>query len=118
MVRKAQPPPAIEPRIFRSLEEILAGIAKLQRRVQELDQLDIAEAVRTDNGADRVVTSNIRESIREVFGSSSPEFKEHEHIRLWAGPMFMNMSDHAVVDAKLRGRTMVKGILNGLIARL
>jgi hypothetical protein len=41
MVRRAAiPPPPIEPREFRSVEEIDFGIAKLERRVRELEELD------------------------------------------------------------------------------
>ena len=43
MARTRQtPPPPPELREFRSVEEIDIGIAKLQRRINELEQLDIA----------------------------------------------------------------------------
>lgn len=118
MARKRPDPPPIEPREFRSVEEIEAVISKLQRRIRELEELDVRAAVVEDTGADDVAESNVRETIREVFGSNSPEFQEHQHIRLWAGGMWMNMHPGEVIEAKERGRRQVIGVLNGLIGRL
>ncbi|MBI2891680.1 MAG: TIGR02391 family protein [Nitrospirae bacterium] len=118
MARKRPEPPAIEPREFRSVEEIERGIAKLRRRIEELEQLDIPAAVFNDTGAVDVARSNVRDSIREVFGPNSPEFREHEHIDIWAGGLYMGMHSSEIVEGKQRGRTQVIGILNGLIARL
>jgi uncharacterized protein (TIGR02391 family) len=119
MARTRQtPPPPPEPREFRSVEEIEIGIAKLQRRIKELEQLDIPAAYRNDSGEDKVAISNVRDTIRDVFGANSPEFMEHQYIKLWAGGMYMNMSDGASVDAKERGRIQTIGILKGLIGRL
>ncbi|MCC7051778.1 MAG: TIGR02391 family protein [Gemmatimonadaceae bacterium] len=108
----------IEVRIFASRYEIQRAIAKLERRIEELEQLDIRSAILGHSGADDVVISNIRETIREVFGQASPEFEEHKHIRLWAGPMYINMNDYEIITSTDRGRTSVNGVLNGLINRL
>jgi len=118
MPKKRIEPPLIEPRIFQSPEEIDAGISKIERRIRELETVDMVAAVRDDSGADDVARSNIRESIREVFGSNSPEFREHQHIDIWAGPLYMGMHPQEVLQAKERGRTQVIGILQGLIGRL
>jgi uncharacterized protein (TIGR02391 family) len=119
MPRSRQPePPPIEPHVFTSPEEIDRGIAKLNRRIEELDRLDIPAAITQHTGADDVVISNVRESIREIFGSNSPEFDEHQHIRLWAGPVYMGMSPEEIIRATEAGRNQVKGVLNGLIERL
>lgn len=116
--RKPDLPPPPEPQEFRSVAEIDAAVAKLKRRIEELDRLDVADALTNDTGADDVATSNVRNSILEVFGPNSPEFREHEHIRLWAGAMYINMSPHAILEATQRGVRQVKGILQGLIDRL
>jgi uncharacterized protein (TIGR02391 family) len=118
MPRRPPDPPPIVPRSFRSVEEIDAGIRKLERRIEELAQLDVRAAIMDDNGADDVVRSNIREAIRDVFGSDSPEFKEHGHISIWAGPMAINMGKERILEAKERGRVQVTSILQGLISRL
>lgn len=118
MPKRRPDPPRVEPRQFKSVEEIDAGIAKLERRIRELEQLDVAAAVLNDTGADDVVRSNVRETIREVFGQNSPEFNEHQHIELWAGPMYMGMPQRETVEGTERGRRQVIAILNGLTTRL
>jgi uncharacterized protein (TIGR02391 family) len=117
MAKRNEPPP-IEPRDFRSLEEIDAAIIKLKRRIKELEVLDVKASVLNRTADVEIAQSNVRESIRDVFGTNSPEFKEHVYIRLWEGPMLINMSDHAVLQSTERGRLVVIGILNGLIGRL
>src|SRR6185312_5683484 len=119
MTRNRQTPlPPPEPREFLSSEEIEGCIAKLQRRIKELEQLDMVAAYRNDSGEDKVAISNVRDSIRDVFGVNSPEFREHEDIQLWAGGFSLNMSDSEFVHAKERGRIQTIGILKGLIGRL
>jgi hypothetical protein len=85
MAKKRSEPPPIEPRVFQSPEEIDRGVAKLERRIAELEVVDMVAAVRDDTGVDDVVRSNIREAIREIFGPNSPEFKEHQYLDVWAG---------------------------------
>lgn len=118
MAKKQQDPPPAEPRQFKSVEEIDFGITKIERRIQELEQLDVQRAVLEDSGAVQVARSNIVDNIRDVFGPNSPEFREHEHIDIWAGGMYMGMSHGEIIEGKHRGRKKVIGILNGLIARL
>jgi len=118
MPKKRLEVPAIASREFRSPEEIDSAINRLRRRITEAQALDVASSVRTESGAKSVVESNIRESIREVFGTNSPEFKEHCYLRMWAGGMYMNMALGEVIQATERGRTLVIGVLNGLIGRL
>lgn len=108
--RNHQPPP-LEPKEFRSVDEIDRAIQKLERRIRELEQLDVPGAVLKDSGADDVAESNVRATIREVFGQNSPEFKEHEYIRISAGPTYKGMDPQGIIEAKERGRTQVLGIL-------
>jgi len=115
--RRPDPPP-VEPREFRSVEEIDSGIAKLERRIRDLEQLDVKAARRDHTAAAGVVQSNVRDTIREVFGPNSPEFNEHEHIDMWAGPLHMGMEPHEIVEAMEFGRRHMIGTLDGLIGRL
>jgi len=108
----------IEPRDFITIREIERAIAKLERRHSEVEALDVRAAVFEDSGDDDVVESNVRETIREVFGYNSAEFREHRYIRVWAGPTSTGMSKEAVAEAKERGRKQVATILRGLVARL
>ena len=50
--RARQPEPQIEPRVFTSTDEIDRGVAKLSRRIEELDRLDIQAAYAQHTGAD------------------------------------------------------------------
>jgi len=110
--------PVIEPRQWRTPEEIDRAVAKLQRRIAELEALDIQTAVLEDTGRDQVAESNVRETILEVFGQYSPEFIEHRHIRLSAKPLLINM-DKLNAALIIRGaKKQVIGILRGLIERL
>lgn len=118
MVKKRIEPPPIEPRDFRSAEEIDRGMAKLERRIKDLAELDIQAAVLQDTGAVTVAESNIRETIREVFGPNSPEFHEHQYLDIWAGGLRVGMPRSEIIEKKARGRERVTGILNGLIGRL
>jgi uncharacterized protein (TIGR02391 family) len=116
--KKSHPEPPIESRLFVSVDEIDRGIKKLERRINDLDNLNVNAAILTDSGEDDVLRSNIRETIREVFGDNSPEFREHRYLNIWAGPMMMGMSKPEVVAGTERGRTQTRGILKGLVARL
>src|SRR5690242_11574103 len=118
MPRKSSAPPPIELRVFKTPDEIDRAIAKLNRRIEELAALDVQDAVVNDSGVDDVVTSNIAETIREVFGTHSPEFSEHQHIRIWAGPMRIGMSKQEIFVGTQAGLVQVRNILLGLIARL
>ena len=117
MVKRNEPPP-LEPREFRSPEEIDSAVIKLARRIQELERLDVKGATLNQTGAVEVAISNVRETIREVFGSNSPEFKEYGHLELWEGSMYMGMNDSEIIGGVDRGRRQVIGILNGLVDRL
>jgi uncharacterized protein (TIGR02391 family) len=118
MAKKRPDPEPIEPRVFKSVDEIDAAIAKIGRRIRDLEELDVAMAARNHNGADTVVTSDVRETIREVFGTNSPELNEHKHIDLWGGALYMGMPEEEVIESQERGRQQMITILNGLISRL
>lgn len=107
----------IETRVFRSPEEIDSAIAKIRRRIDELKKLDIASAYLNKTGADDVAISNVKDTLREVFGSNSPEFHEHGNISFWH--LIVMAHDKATTARELqKGQTWVIGILNGLVARL
>jgi uncharacterized protein (TIGR02391 family) len=117
MARKP-PTPEIEPKIFTSTDEIDRAIAQLQRRIKELEGIDIAAAVTSHTAADDVAVSNLRNTILEIYGPYSPEYRQHKNIRMWAGPMFVNMDARALVHGRMQGRIHAIGIINGLIGRL
>lgn len=111
---------AVEPREFRSPEEIDLAIMKLNRRIRELKSLDVKASVLNPTSAVEVAESNVREAIREVFGSNSPEFREHGSISLWLwdGPVLGPLDNSGWIQGRDRGRRQAIGILEGLIGRL
>jgi uncharacterized protein (TIGR02391 family) len=122
---KAIRAPEIEPKLFCDVEEIDRAIFKLQRRIKEIEEIDIPAAVARHTGADDTAQSNLRNSILEIYGPHSPEYREHKTISIWAGgPVgagvgYMDVNvDGEIIDRKTAGRTHVIGIINGLIARL
>jgi uncharacterized protein (TIGR02391 family) len=118
MARKQSQPPQVAPKEFRSAEEVERAIAKLERRIKQLEAFDSREAILNKTGADGVVASDVRETIREVFGTNSPEFQEHEHLQLWGGPMFINMPSEKIAAGVELGRIQTIGIVRGLTNRL
>lgn len=116
--RNTPQPPTIEPRIWSSKDEIERAIAKLKRRISELETLDVATVYLQKTAEDEVAVSNFRDTLREVFGQNSPEFSEHEHTHMWGGPMFMGMTAGKIIEGMTQGKTKMIGILNGLIGRL
>ena len=91
MARKLPNPPPIEPREFRSPEEIDAAVARLERRVKEVEQLDVRGSFTTCTQAHEIVMSDVRGTIREVFGPNSPEFEEHKYLKMWSGAEYIGM---------------------------
>lgn len=118
MTSRRPEPSQIEPREFRSGEEINSAITKLQRRIKELNELNIQDGVLNNTGVVKAAEHNIRETIRDVYGQASPEFREFEDVQIWSGPTRMGMSKQAVIDCRVRGRTHLIGRLKGLIGRL
>jgi len=65
-------------------EQIDRGIEKLNRRIVQVEALDPAK-VRFDDAIVDNVEHDIIETIREVFGLESPEFRSHQYHRIWKG---------------------------------
>jgi uncharacterized protein Ymh len=129
MARRSPPVPEIEPKIFTSVNEIDRTITKLQRRINEIEQIDFQAAVLRHSGADEAAESNLQNTILEIYGPHSPEYREHRNIRIWAseiGVLGANFGyggdepdeNQYRIEAKTNGRTQTIGIINGLITRL
>lgn len=64
--------------------DIERAIEKLHRRIDDVNHLDPRQ-VPFDDAKVRNLERNIRETIREMYGSQSPEFRDHEDHRIWHG---------------------------------
>lgn len=115
---RSPPPPQFEPKSWHSPDEIDKALVKLRRRISEVEGLNAQHAVLNDTGADDIVVSDVRTSLLEIFGENSPEYREHRHIRMWAGAMYVNMGKQARVEGSERGRLQMIGMLKGLEKRL
>lgn len=98
--------------------EIDSGINKLTRRIQDLESLNVRDAVLKHTAAVKVAQSNIRESILETFGPDSPEYAEYGNIGLWFGPIQMEAGPSGLIQGRELGRRQAIGILKGLVTRL
>jgi predicted nucleotide-binding protein len=117
MTRRRPPEPSpIEVRQL-TLTEIERGIGKLKRRIDEVRALDPQTTPYDDARVDNA-EANIRETIREVFGPSSPEFHDHQFHRIWHGGIMFNAEQSELQENFAAGRVRTLGMLEGLIARL
>lgn len=72
---------SIRPKVFVSQEEILQAIVKLQGRIAQVEELGKDGLPYRD--ALRVTAEvQIKETIREIFGEHSPEFRVQQHHRI------------------------------------
>lgn len=110
-------PPPIEIKQFESPEEIDRAIAKLRRRLEEVRALD-PKVVRYDDQRIDNVAANISDTILEIFGPNSPEYRRHQHHQIWEGTMYMNMSEDYMQECFAAGIPQTAKVLEGLIDRL
>lgn len=100
-----------------TLDEINRGIKKLKRRISDVQGID-PKKIRFDDAAVDNVERDIRETVREVFGSQSPELRDHEYHRIWHGGLSMMDSDGErqakFVDGIPQTITLLKGLVNRL----
>lgn len=114
--RKFAPAPFLEVRQF-TVPEIDTGIRKIKRRIDEVQTLASA-GVRYDNARVRSAETNIRETVRDVFGSNSPEFRDYEHHDIWDGGYGTYDEEPELQRKFLSGVTQTVLSLEGLISRL
>jgi len=75
-----EPPPVVAKEF--TVQEIDIGIKKLRRRIADVQQLDPNKISYDDAEVDSI-EQRIRETIREIFGSSSPQFKDYQYLAIW-----------------------------------
>lgn len=88
---------------FVSVDEINQGIAKLRRRITQVEELK-KDGIPYRDALRATAEVQIKETIREIFGAHSPEYHDHQHYRIKA-------TTKAEIAAAL-------AMLEGLIARL
>lgn len=100
-----------------TISEIERGIRKLQRRLENLKALDPAQ-IHYDDAKVATIESDIRNTIRDVFGPRSPEFEEHQHhdVGRWKGRIYASEYERQPLFAD--GIPQSITMLEGLISRL
>jgi uncharacterized protein (TIGR02391 family) len=108
--------PAIQVKHF-TPDEISEGMKRLQKRIEEVRSLN-PDALRYDDQRISNVEFQIRETICDIFGPSSPEFQQYQHHEIWHGDYNMFDSDHDRQRKFAEGIPQTVHMLEGLIARL
>ena len=109
--RKPPTTPPLEIKRF-TPDELERGITKLQRRLGEVEAFD-PRTTRDDDSHAEVLGRDLKNTVREVFGENSPEYRENLGLSVWDG--FYGIER---VQAYVNGRTKALAILKGLIKRL
>ena len=114
-----RPPPEPPPIVVRQFTtaEIDPAITKLRKRINQVTSLDPSQ-VQFDDAMVGNVNRNIRETIREIYGSNSPEFKDHEHHRIWHGGYNSGDSASRRQEKFAAGIPQTVTMLEGLISSL
>lgn len=97
-----------------TIEEIDRGIEKLRRRIADLDALG-TQRVNWQDASRNTIELKIIETIREVFGPESPEFREYQRLSLFHPGIGMYDSDKTVQAKSEAGVPHAIKILDGLI---
>lgn len=114
--RRAPEPPPVVVKQFRP-DEIGPAIDKLQRRLGEVEALD-PRKIPYDDQQVRNVTQNIRDTILEIFGPNSPEYRDHRYHEITHGDLYMGMSDAELQGRFAAGIPQTLKMLENLIGRL
>lgn len=115
--RRPNHEPPIEIKRFASAQEIDAAIAKLRRRIQEVQSLDPTQ-VRYDDQRVYTAQDNIHTTILEIFGPNSPEYRRHRGHRIWHGGLYVGMPRGESQRCFFLGIPQTVTMLQGLMARL
>jgi uncharacterized protein (TIGR02391 family) len=100
-----------------TIEEIDRGIDRFLRRILEVKALE-SQGLSYDNVKVKMAESNVRETIRDVFGSKSAEFHEFQDHCIWEGT-YKTSDLTPIKQVKFRrGIPQTLSILQGLIDRL
>lgn len=100
---------------FRSVAEIDFAIAKLSRRLEEVNGL---QGSQYGDPQASIVRSNIIHTILEIFGELSPEYAEYKTLRIYSGRLSTRMRINEVQVNYEQGQKKVSAILGSLINRL
>lgn len=117
MGKGRSPQETIEPKVFASVQEIDQGLSKLNRLLAEVHGLD-PNSVRHNDPRKDIAERNIHGKILEIYGSSSPEYKDFQYHRISYGPISMGMEEHEIQKVFADGVSYTLQALENLIRDL
>lgn len=117
MAKSQYTKPAIELKHFASLDEIEKAVTKLRRRVSDVSGLK-SNGTRHDAPEVEGAFSNINETILDVFGQNSPEYRDCRANRMRFLPSHTDTSEQELQQVFDDGIPHTLVMLEGLIKRL
>lgn len=100
-----------------SLDEIKSDIRNLQRRIEEIKNLQQLRPS-SDDGSIEAVESNVKATIRDIFGIDSPEYDEYKYFEIAYGPSWRGMTESDIQERLSAGYPRIIEKLKRLISRL
>jgi len=115
--QRASEPPAIELKQFTNTGEIDRAIQKLDFRLQEVKDLK-QNAARHDDQLVENVENRISDTILEIFGTNSPEYRRHQYFHFDRGLSYSGKADSErqrdFAEGLTKGLTLVDGLIKNL----
>jgi uncharacterized protein (TIGR02391 family) len=106
------------PKQWKLEDELSEAIRALMYRIESLQAESVTRDIHSNSVNVAVQESAFRNTVREVFGTDSPEFEEFGNTQMFCGPLRVGMSNSEKAQAKLRGREYMVQVCSELITRL
>jgi len=100
-----------------TLNDIEKGQKKLRKRIGEVNALK-QNGAQFNDAQTKIVTNNIRDTIRDVFGPNSPEDKAHKNHAIFHGTRNILADEYERQEKFVQGIPQTVILLEGLIDRL
>jgi uncharacterized protein (TIGR02391 family) len=115
--RSSRPPDPPDIRVFRTTAEIDEAIAKLRRRIEDVEKLK-TDPPRHNDARVRSVEDAISDTIRERFGKDSPQFGRHAYFKIDNGQWILGGPFESLAQAEHRWQQQFERNIPGAIDRL
>ena len=106
------------PKQWKSEDDLSEAIRALMHRIESLQAESVTRDIHSNTVNVAVQESAFHNTIREVFGTDSPEFSEFGNTQMFRGSLHVGIPDSEKVQARLRGREYMVQVCVELIKRL
>jgi len=103
------------------IEEIEIAIARIEKRIEELDEFDPSSVGDRDDPRIRVLETSVRKTLQDILGESTPDYltyRNAESLDRASISMYGPTPIHEVIDGLERGKANAIAVLKGLISML